>query len=82
MYEVENCFNVSLPFNQVRLSRVFIPLRSLRMEPFDTRKGVFILIFCIFCPSLDQFTDIKMVTRLMEGPEDDSQIKSGEFFII
>ena len=42
----------------------------------EKQKGLFILLFCVVVPTLDQFTDIRMVARLMHGPEEDFQINS------
>ena len=44
----------------------------------EKQKGLFILLFCVVVPTLDQFTDIRMVFRLMRGPENNFQINSGK----
>ena len=58
----------------------FIQLKFLSMASFSVHKGVLILIFCVFVPFLDQYTDINMVSRLLRGPEDEMQIKSSKYF--
>ena len=39
---------------------------------------VLILVFYMVVPTLDQVTDIRMVLRLLQGPEAEFQINSGE----
>ena len=48
----------------------------------EKQKGLFILLFCVVVPTLDQITDIRMVLRLMHGPEDGFQINSGKSFTL
>ena len=48
------------------------------MGEFSKGKGVLILLFFVLLPTLDQYTDLGIVTRLMSGPAQDTQIDSGE----
>ena len=48
-------------------------MKEISWQPF-----LFILVFCVFVPSVDQITDILMVNRLLTGPDENNHIKSGK----
>ena len=48
------------------------------MPTIPFQNGVLIFVFCILVPSLDQFSDINMASRLLEGPEPEFRIESGK----
>ena len=52
-----------------------------RMEKMSPEKLLLITVFNVLVPSLDQATDINMVKRLMDGPEDQLHVYSGELFL-
>ena len=49
------------------------------MSEFTRTDFYFILIFWVVLPSVDQYTDIFMIMKLMGGPSDDQYVKSGIF---
>ena len=48
------------------------------MATIPFQNGVLIFVFCILVPSLDQFSDISMASRLLVGPEPEFKIESGK----
>ena len=62
-------------FIKVDLLVILIVLRSKMQK----QNLVMILVFYMVVPTLDQVTDIRMVARLLHGPEAEFQINSGEF---
>ena len=45
-------------------------------EEFTTQKSCLIILFWIFFPTLDQYTDLAMVYRLFTGPDENTTITS------
>ena len=48
------------------------------MATIPFQNGVLIFVFCVLVPSLDQFSDISMASRLLVGPEPEFKIESGK----
>ena len=48
------------------------------MATIPFQNGVLIFVFCILVPTLDQFSDINMASRLLVGPEPEFRIESGK----
>ena len=49
------------------------------MTEFTRTDFYFILIFWVVLPSVDQYTDIFMIMKLLGGPNDEQNVKSGIF---
>ena len=49
-------------------------------EDFTTQKSCLIILFWILFPTLDQYTDLAMVYRLLNGPDQDTTITSFIYF--
>ena len=48
------------------------------MAEFDRREIILMVIFWIFCPTLDMVTDMKMVIRLFRGPSPELLVSGGK----
>ena len=46
------------------------------------RQALMILLFGLVVPSMDQYTDINIIFRLMVGPDPDTHLVSGQYCII
>ena len=49
------------------------------MSEFTRTDFYFILIFWVVLPSVDQYTDIFMILKLLGGPNDEQNVTSGIF---
>ena len=49
------------------------------MSEFTRTDFYFILIFWVVLPSVDQYTDIFMIMKLLGGPNDEQNVESGIF---
>ena len=47
------------------------------MEHLTKDVALMIIIFWIFVPTLDQYSDIALVTRLLQGPDPDLEVSGG-----
>ena len=56
-------------------------ISTVDMTALKIEKALIIFVFCVFVPCLDQYTDLSMVIRLLNGPEPHYQISSGKSFI-
>lgn len=52
-------------------------LHRLDMDPIPKDVALMILVFWIFAPTVDQCLDIAIVTKLLNGPDDDLYVSGG-----
>ena len=52
------------------------------MSEFTRTDFYFILIFWVVLPSVDQYTDIFMIMKLLRGPNDEQNVKSGTLSVL
>ena len=52
-----------------------------RMTCLPAREALVILLFNIVVPSMDQYTDITIILRLMAGPEPDTHLHTGRLWV-
>ena len=52
------------------------------MSEFTRTDFYFILIFWVVLPSVDQYTDIFMIMKLLGGPNDEQNVKSGTLSVL
>ena len=50
---------------------------SKRMAKFSFLHGFLILVFGVLTPTLDQYTDLTLVIRLLSGPNNSTVLKTG-----
>ena len=49
------------------------------MAKFGLWQALLLATFGILTPSLDQYTDLTLVIRLFRGPENSTELTSGEY---
>ena len=52
----------------------------LVMQAMPKEVALMILVFWIIAPTIDQISDIAIVTKLMRGPTDDLTVSGGKHF--
>ena len=67
---------------EVSVQHITCSSLSLRMAKVSPLNVFLILVFGILTPTLDQYTDLTLVIRLLSGPSNSTVLKTGKHFNI